>query len=299
MRNEIKANKVRTLLLLNTESDVEHFKSNKTKMNSISPHIYYNMYTNIEINIENPCESFSIDRKFILAQNLINKEKNEIEIEFTPIIEVEYKLKKKLISERKNQNFFKNLSNLDSSPLSKTSQCTNENPVSSNHGNTPFNIYNFKNNDNSKSSIHFLRQLAKHLIRRRKKTKMLNALRKNENVFKSQKNLSVIIMKNSKKNDIEKYNKNKSSKNVNFQRYIKQKSPKNSPTFGSMKNKEISHLVHSYFTSYENNNFKNKCKNLLLENKNMITSNGPSFNRKIFTLMNVQLEKEKLIFKKE
>jgi hypothetical protein len=66
-----------------------------------------------------------------------------------------------------------------------------------------------------------------------------------------------------------------------------------------MKNKEISHLVHSYFTSYENNNFKNKCKNLLLENKNMITSNGPSFNRKIFTLMNVQLEKEKLIFKKE
>lgn len=299
MRNEIKANKVRTLLLLNTESDVEHFKSNKTKMNSISPHIYYNMYTNIEINIENPCESFSIDRKFILAQNLINKEKNEIEIEFTPIIEVEYKLKKKLISERKNQNFFKQISNSDSSPLSKTSQCTNENRVSLNPGNNPFNIYNFKNNDNSKSSIQFLRQLAKNLIRRRKKTKMLNAIHKNENVFKSQKNLSVIIMKNSKKNDIEKYNKNKSSKNVNFQRYIKQKSPKNSPTFGTLKNKEISHLVHSYFTSYENNNFKNKCKNLLLENKNMITSNGPSFNRKIFTLMNVQLEKEKLIFKKE
>ena len=47
MKNETKANKARTCLLLKIESEVEHFKSIKTKINSISPYIYYNMYSNI------------------------------------------------------------------------------------------------------------------------------------------------------------------------------------------------------------------------------------------------------------
>ena len=63
MKNETKANKARTCLLLKIESEVEHFKSIKTKINSISPYIYYNMYSNIEINIENPCEFFFNKRK--------------------------------------------------------------------------------------------------------------------------------------------------------------------------------------------------------------------------------------------
>ena len=66
-----------------------------------------------------------------------------------------------------------------------------------------------------------------------------------------------------------------------------------------IKNEKTSQLVHANSTSYKNNNIKNKCKNLLLDNNNIITCDGPSFNRKYFTLMNIQLEKEKLLFQQQ
>ena len=284
MKNETKANKARTCLLLKIESEVEHFKSIKTKINSISPYIYYNMYSNIEINIENPCEFFFNKRKssidFLMEKNLTNKESKETkEIgNITPIDEIEYKINKKLISDRKIHNYDDNNNiNLDKSPFLKLSQDTNDTSVSLN---TPFDSFNNKKNNRVKSSIQFLRQFAKNFIKRKKTTVYINS-------FCSQKDLT-IVRKNSKKNEIEITKKNKSSKNVNILK-------KNFP----IKNEKTSQLVHANSTSFKNNNIKNKCKNLLLDNNNIITCDGPSFNRKTFSLMNIHLEKEKLLFQQQ
>ena len=54
MSNNIKANKVRTSLLLKVQSEIRHFLSLPTKINSISVNILYEFYSNIEINIQNP-----------------------------------------------------------------------------------------------------------------------------------------------------------------------------------------------------------------------------------------------------
>ena len=63
MSNNIKANKVRKSLLLKAQSEIRHFLSLPTKINSISVNILYEFYSNIEINIQNPFEYFLCERK--------------------------------------------------------------------------------------------------------------------------------------------------------------------------------------------------------------------------------------------
>ena len=63
MKIKIKANEVRTKLLLKSESDVEKFIKSKVLINTMSPLNLYNSYSNIQINIKNTIEYDRIEIK--------------------------------------------------------------------------------------------------------------------------------------------------------------------------------------------------------------------------------------------
>ena len=140
--NNSKANVVRTNLLLKCESEIDSFKSNITKINSISPNRLYELYCNIEINFENPYEFFRIERKHlnnIMTEDSITYKYSEKEN--TPFLDSEYKINKKLISDRKNKIFYEKMGNLDNS-FFKLSEDTNDTSTSLNERNSPLEFLN-------------------------------------------------------------------------------------------------------------------------------------------------------------
>ncbi len=292
--NNSKANKVRTNLLLKCESEIEDFKSNITKINSISPNKLYATYCNIEINFENPYEFFLIEKKH--SMNFLCKDsfiKKESELENTPFLDSESKIiNKKLISDRKNKIFYEKMGNLDNS-FFKLSEDTNDTSTSLNERNSPLEFLNSKKN-NGKNSIKFLRQIASHFIKRKKHNKSSYSLHSRD-LFKSQKDLSTVILKNSKNKVLSNSQiKLKSSKNIN--KYVKE-----SPSLNNSLFQKVSQLNHANSNSLQKNDLKDKCKNLLRQNNNsmIITCNGPSFNRRSYTLMNRLFEKDKLKLSKK
>ena len=287
--NNSKANKIRTHLLLKCESEIENFKTKITKINSISAKKLYELYSDIEIKFVNPCEFFSIERNFsinIMTNNSLNIK--DFEQENSPILDLEYKFNKKLISDRKNKIFYEKIKYLDTSSI-KLSDDTNDTSTSLNERNRPLEIKSKGNNSNN--SIKFLRQIVKNFIKRKKHNRNSKSFYSNHK-FKSQKDLSYLVLKNSKK----KYpqNKLKSTKIVN-------KSVKKLPSFINSSSKQVNQLIHSNSFYFQNNHLKNQCKDLFLQNNNtmFITCNGPSFNRRTFKLMNIQFEKDKLKLQKK
>ena len=287
MSIEPKANKVRTNLLLKIESEVEHFKSNPTKINSISANKLYELYSNIQINIENPCEFFSIERKnsttFISDDIFLRKDS---EPENTPINEINFKINKKLVSYEKNKNFFEQLSKEKNiSPIK-----LKDNSVKFNSKNIPFEFLNPNKEKSTKNAINSLRQMVKTLIKRKKKVKKSNSFYQSE-LNKSSNNIQVLNEKKSKKKtSLLKSYDFQSSKNIFYNITI---SKKKSPTFTILDEESV--LVHANSNVVDFKNKKYKIKNLDKKNNfSMITNNGPSFNRRTFTLMNINFEKEKL-----
>ncbi len=290
-----KANKVRTSLLLKIESEVEHFKSIQTKINSISANKLYDLYSNIQINIENPFEFFSIERKN--STKLVSDEsflKKDSEPENTPTQEIEFTITKKLVSYRKNKNFLEHLSKDENISPIKLKDMNNS--YKFNSKNSPLEFLIPKKYKSTKNAIHLLRQMARTLIKRRKHVKKSNSFYKSE-LHKSQKEIRVFNLKNSKK-------KNSLLQSYDFQSNINElnninNSLKKSPTFAIIDEESI--LVHANSTAVIEKHYKkHKINNLDTKNVcSMITKKGPSFNRRTFTLMNIQFEKEKLQKKKK
>ena len=287
--NNSKANVVRTNLLLKCESEIDCFKSNITKINSISPNRLYELYCNIEINFENPYEFFRIERKHL--NNFMTEDSftyKDSEQENTPFLDSEFKNNKKLISDRKNKVFYETIGNLDNSSV-KLSEDTNDTSTSLNEKNSSLEFLNSKKN-NSKNSIKFLRQIADKFINRKKNHKNSNSLY-SRNLIKSQKDLSAFMLKNTKKKSLSNSEiKFKSSKFIN-------KTVKKLPSFN---NSSVTQFILSNPSSFHKNTLNNQCKNLLLQNNNsnIITCNGPSFNRRSYTFMNRLFEKDKLKLQK-
>ena len=289
-----KANKVRTCLLLKIESEIEHFKSIPTKMNSISANKLYELYSNIQINIENPFEFFSIERKN--STKLVSDEsflKKDSEPENTPTQEIEFTITKKLVSYRKNKNFIEYLSKEKNISPVKFKEPNNS--VKFDLKYSPLEFLNPKKQNSTKNAIHSLRQMVRTLIKRRRHVKKSNSFYKSE-LHKSQKEIQVYNLKNSKK-------KNSLLQSYDFQSNINElnninNSLKKSPTFAIIDEESI--LVHANSTAVIEKHYKkHKINNLDTKNVcSMITKKGPSFNRRTFTLMNIQFEKEKLQKKK-
>ena len=107
MFNNLKANEVRTKLLLKIESEIQYFKNSKTLINTILPKNIYNFYSNIEIK-ENIYE-FSTpkikenQRKFFDDSPIT---KNDT---LSPCLETVKLINKITISEKKNKTFFDSL----------------------------------------------------------------------------------------------------------------------------------------------------------------------------------------------
>ena len=102
MKIKIKANEVRTKLLLKSESDVEKFIKSKVLINTMSPLNLYNSYSNIQINIKNTIEYDRIEikdnqKKLFFDDSNVEK-KDEIQLSF---MEVFRTINKILISEKK------------------------------------------------------------------------------------------------------------------------------------------------------------------------------------------------------
>jgi hypothetical protein len=292
----IKANKVRTCLLLKIESEIEHFKSIPTKMNSISANKLYELYSNIQINIENPFEFFSIERrkstKLISDDNCLKKDS---EPENTPGQDINFTITKKLVSYRKNKNFLEHLSKDENISPIKLKDMNNS--YKFNSKNSPLEFLIPKKYKSTKNAIHLLRQMARTLIKRRKHVKKSNSFYKS-GLNKSQKYIQVYNLKNSNQNNflLKSYDF-QSIKNILYNINI---TKKKSPTFEVLE--EESFLVHANSTVVNEKHPHKKHAFNNLDTKNnfcsMITQNGPSFNRRTFTLMNIQFEKEKLQKKK-
>ena len=297
MSNNIKANKVRTSLLLKAQSEIRHFLSLPTKINSISVNILYEFYSNIEINIQNPFEFFLCERKNS-TNLLIEKEEESFlkkeDNDFTPIIETQFKIKKKLISDRKNKRFFDNINKDEtSSPIKKKLTTKKSNELS-------FSLSPKK----KRSSIQYLRNISRNFIKRRKHE------RKSISYYKSNMNKSIIISNETKNKGIKNNNNNElmkmhmvgSTKNIKLNILNSMHNEKSiSPVKkNSMVNDKDFFLIHANSsTVYLKENLRYKCKNLLLQNSSMINCIGPSFNRRTFTLKNIQIEKNKLKLKKK
>ena len=105
MFNSKKANDVRTILLLKSESEIEDFTKSKMLINSISPKVLYNLYSNIEIVIKNTLEfstkkSKENQKKFYDDSHILEQDV------YTPYMDIFKKINKILISEKKNQTFY-------------------------------------------------------------------------------------------------------------------------------------------------------------------------------------------------
>ena len=111
MKINIKANEVRTKLLLKSESDVGKFIKSKVLINTISPLNLYNSYNNIQINIKNTIEYDRIEikenQKTLFFDDSIVEKKDEIQLSF---MEVFRTINKILISDKKNKTFYDRLS---------------------------------------------------------------------------------------------------------------------------------------------------------------------------------------------
>jgi hypothetical protein len=191
MDNKIKANTIRTILLLKISSEISDFKNSKTLINSKSPIELYDIYNNINIIIENQFEYSPVKSKEFLRKfsdsNLIKYDNiNENE---TPYFEAFKEINKIIISEKKNQNFLNNLNNVNNNFEEQSSLDTT---IKRNKTKL------INDNDNKgkiKSSLNYLRGFVKNLIIKKKKPKKKeNSFYKNS-TFKSQSNLHVIHRK--------------------------------------------------------------------------------------------------------
>ena len=153
MKINIKANEVRTKLLLKSESDVGKFIKSKVLINTISPLNLYNSYNNIQINIKNTIEYDRIEikenQKTLFFDDSIVEKKDEIQLSF---MEVFRTINKILISDKKNKTFYDRLS----LPL--------ENNINTNKSDSPLNLFNNQEEDKIKFSMQNLTQKAQSLI---------------------------------------------------------------------------------------------------------------------------------------
>ena len=152
MKIKIKANEVRTKLVLKSESDVEKFIKSKVLINTMSPLNLYNSYSNIQINIKNTIEYDRIEikdnqKKLFFDDSNVEK-KDEIQLSF---MEVFRTINKILISEKKNKTFYDRLS----LPLENNNN---------NKSDSPLNLFNNQEDDKIKFSMQNLRQKAQNLI---------------------------------------------------------------------------------------------------------------------------------------
>ncbi len=199
MFNSKKANEVRTILLLKSESEIEHFTKSKMLINTISPKELYNLYSNIEIVIKNTLEfstkkSKENQKKFYDDSHILEQEV------YSPYMEIFRKINKIVISEKKNQTFYDRL-DLDDKEKDKII-IENKNLDSTRsiiNYKTPKEILS-KSEDKSHSSIKFLRQKAQNLINIiiRKKTRFKTHSKSfyHNPQFKSQGNLRAINKSN-------------------------------------------------------------------------------------------------------
>ena len=135
------------------------------KINSISTENLYNIYSNIEIYIENRIFS-TTQRKS--SNSLINEDSiNEYENEYSPIFEPGIKINKVLVSSKKNKLFYEKIEKENIYDNHKCSQDTND---TSNTSPKKLSINIDKNNYND-NSIELLRKIAKNLIQRRRRKK--------------------------------------------------------------------------------------------------------------------------------
>ena len=202
MFNSKKANEVRTILLLKSESEIEHFTKSKMLINTISPKELYNLYSNIEIVIKNTLEfstkkSKENQKKFYDDSHLLEQEV------YSPYMEIFRKINKIVISEKKNQTFYDRL-DLDDKEKDKII-IENKNLDSTRsiiNYKTPKEILS-KSEDKSHSSIKFLRQKAQNLINIiiRKKTRFKTHSKSfyHNTQFRSQANLRAVNRTNKKK----------------------------------------------------------------------------------------------------
>ena len=204
MFNSKKANEVRTILLLKSESEIEHFTKSKMLINTISPKELYKLYSNIEIVIKNSLEfstkkSKENQKKFYDDSHILEQEV------YSPYMEIFRKINKIVISEKKNQTFYDRL-DLDEKEKDKIS---NENlNLNSTRSiiqyTTPKEILsNIKTEDKANSAIKFLRQKAQNLINIiiRKKTRFKTHSKSfyHNTQFRSQANLRAVNRTNKKK----------------------------------------------------------------------------------------------------
>ena len=202
MFNSKKANEVRTLLFLKSESEIEHFTKSKMLINTISPKELYNLYSNIEIVIKNTLEfstkkSKENQKKFYDDSHILEQEV------YSPYMEIFRKINKIVISEKKNQTFYDRL-DLDDKEKDKII-IENKNLDSTRsiiNYKTPKEILS-KSEDKSHSSIKFLRQKAQNLINIiiRKKTRFKTHSKSfyHNTQFRSQANLRAVNRTNKKK----------------------------------------------------------------------------------------------------
>ncbi len=196
MKIKIKANEVRTKLLLKSESDVEKFIKSKVLINTISPLNLYNSYSNIQINI-NSIEYDRIEikdnQKKLFFDDSIVEKKDEIQLSF---MEVFRAINKILISDKKNKTFYDRLS----LPL--------ENNINNNKSDSPLNLFNNQEEDKIKCSMQNLRQKAQNLINiilRKQNYKKSSSLFYLNPHYKSHGNLRTNYKKNIKNKDYLKF----------------------------------------------------------------------------------------------
>ena len=286
-----KANDIRTHLLLKTASEVERFKKLPMKINSISPENLYNLYSNIEIYIENRIFS-TTQRKS--SNSLINEDSiNEYENEYSPIFEPGIKINKVLVSSKKNKFFYEKIEKENIYDNHKCSQDTND---TSNSSPKKLSINIDKNNYND-NSIELLRKIAKNLIqRRRRKKKKARSFYQNP-MYKSQGNLTK-IERNPLKHfsvNLNKKKSHKSSKEI-ISETFEETIVENSPTIYS--SGLFCECDHKGISFYKNNNFIS-CSNLICQNKiSNISYNNSKDNNKKIALMNIPYEYEELVAKK-
>ena len=196
MKIKIKANEVRTKLLLKSESDVEKFIKSKVLINTMSPLNLYNSYSNIQINIKNTIEYDRIEikdnqKKLFFDDSNVEK-KDEIQLSF---MEVFRTINKILISEKKNKTFYDRLS----LPLENNNN---------NKSDSPLNLFNNQEEDKIKFSMQNLRQKAQNLIdiilRKQNYKKCLNLFYLNPH-YKSLGNLRTDYKKKIKNKDYLKF----------------------------------------------------------------------------------------------
>ena len=196
MKIKIKANEVRTKLLLKSESDVEKFIKSKVLINTMSPLNLYNSYSNIQINIKNTIEYDRIEikdnQKKLFFDDSIVEKKDEIQLSF---MEVFRTINKILISEKKNKTFYDRLS----LPLENNNN---------NKSDSPLNLFNNQEEDKIKFSMQNLTQKAQSLINiilRKQQYKKSSTIFYVNPHYKSHGNLRTDFKKNIKNKDYLKF----------------------------------------------------------------------------------------------